>query len=192
MKKLVIIALVILVAISATINGVLAAVSDTVSVTATPAYISISVSPDTWTLNGITGSAVIEPSTTYYSNPLGDTSAPANPVVDGACTFTLTNTSTVSTDIVANWSDFTGAGDTMANSNSGSPAAATYGAASYVSGAAWPGGKVTVQSAASADMINNLGATTNKKFGFQIYTRTNIWTAANVMSGTITVTASLH
>lgn len=192
MRKLVITALVILVAISATINGVWAATSDTVSVTATPAYISMSVAPDTWTVNGITGSGVIEPSTTYYSNPLGDTTAPANPVVDGGCTFTLTNTSSVATDVVANWSNFTGVGDTMANSNTGSPAAATFGAASYITGAAWPGGKVTVKTAGSDDMINNLAATTNKKFGFQIYTRTNVWTAANVMSGTITITSSLH
>ena len=70
-----------------------------ITVTATPAYVSFSSAPTTWTLNGITGDSKIDVDTVYYANPLGDTTAPSATVADGECQFTWTNDSSVNINI---------------------------------------------------------------------------------------------
>ncbi len=75
MNKL-ILSLVLAVTLVVVPSTVALAATDTVTVTATPGYVAFTNAPNSWTLNGITGSSVINPNTTYYSNPLGDTTPP--------------------------------------------------------------------------------------------------------------------
>jgi hypothetical protein len=166
----------------------------TVTVTGTPAFVGISIAQSTWTINGIDGSGFIAPNTTYYSNATGasgDVTAPENPVVDGDCYFTMANTSTVATNIVANMADFSG-GDAMTNINTGyaNNGANTYGASTYISGAAWPAGVVILKSSASANMKAALAASTALKFGVAIKTQSGAWGSGSAMTSTITVTAT--
>jgi len=166
---------------------VLAATSATVTVNATPGYISMTVAPLSWDVNGITGSGVISTNTVYYSNPLGDTLIPSNPIVDGECLFTITNTASVATNITANWSDFAN-GDAMANSNTGNEGAATFGGYSWNSGdTTYAGNRTVAMTATSGYMHTNLAGTTNLKFGLTIRTQTNAWTSGTTMESTVTV-----
>jgi hypothetical protein len=168
----------------------MAATSAPITVTATPAYVALTVAPATWLLNGITGSGVINPSTTYYSNPLGDTVVPASPVVDADCQFTLTNTSTSITDMFCNWADFTGGNAAMTNVNGVTAGATSFAAWSYCTGmATYATSKVLCQSTGSAATKVSLAPTTNIKFGFQINTQTNAW--AGGASSTAVITVSL-
>lgn len=171
----------------------LAATSDDIVITATPSFISISIAQDTWTINGISGDSMIDKATTYYANPLGDVTAPSNPVVDGECYFTIANTSTVVTDITANLPTFVG-GDAMTNTNNGyaTNGANAFGASTYISGAAWPAGVVILKDAASAVMKASLAATTDLKFGVAIKTKSGDFGVGTAMTGTITVTATEH
>lgn len=174
----------------------LAASSDDITVTATPAYLSITVSPDTWAPNDIVGDGVtpkgsIAPDTVYYANPLGDATVPSDPVVDGECRFTLTNASTVATDVTINFPDHTG-GDASTNSNTGANGATTFGAYSYCTGMTYSTGKVVAQASGSDPMKENLAATTNIKFGLTYESQTNEWTSGTAMSSTVNVALSYY
>jgi len=167
---------------------VLAAPSVTVTVNATPAYLSLTIAPDTWDVNGITGSGVVGTNTTYYSNPLGDILVPSDPTVDGECRFTITNASTVATNITVNFADFVG-GDAITNGDTGSNGAATFGAYSWNSGDTTYATNRTIAKTAGSDyMHSNLAATTNIKFGLTLQTQTNAWTSGVLMQAVVTVT----
>ena len=123
------------------VGSAFAATTATVTVTATPSILSITQCP------GYLGSKLalstpvtkIVRNTTYYSNPLGDTTAPTGAaVVDGECRFTLTNNGDVNVDITINMTDL----GTMTNGEGGYTVngATSFGASAYVSGSAWPGG----------------------------------------------------
>ena len=167
----------------------LADTSQNVTVTGTPSYISIANAPATWTINDITGSGVIETTTTYYANLLGDTTIPSEPIVDGECNFTITNTSTVATDLVTNFPHFTG-GDAMQNSDDGTAGVGEFGAFSWVSGVNYSTGKVIAKNTASVDMIDGLAATTNIKWGLTVLTQTDVWASPDDMTSVVVVTAS--
>jgi hypothetical protein len=171
-----------------------AATTATITVTSTPAFIGISIAQNTWTVNGIDGAGFSVINTNYYSNATGatgDVTAPENPVVDGDCYFTMANTSTIPTNITANMVDFTG-GDASANINTGyaTNGAGTYGASTYISGAAWPAAAVILKSSASSAMKSSLAASTALKFGVAIKTQSGAWAAGTGMTSTITVTAT--
>jgi hypothetical protein len=174
------------------VAGALAA-TDTVEVTATPSYIAISNAPDTWTLNNATGSGtgVIEPATTYYSNPLGEETAPSATVLAGECLFTITNTSSVPTNVVVDIEDFTGGSDPMTNSNDGSNDAGIFGAYSWYEGMTYSS-KVVAETNASASAIlySNLGATTNLNWGMETLTQSDAWTGGTSSTATITITVT--
>jgi len=171
-----------------------AATSATVTVTATPSFISITIAQSTWTINGIDGSGKIAPNTTYYSNATGatgDVTPPSATVVDGECYFMVDNTSSVVTDLTTNMIHFTG-GDAMQNIDTGytTNGANAFGASTYISGAAWPGGAVILKNAASAAMKVDLAATTDLYFGVAIKTQSGAWSSGSNMTSTITVTAT--
>jgi len=173
-------------------SAVLAQLSQDVTVTATPAFISITNAPSTWTINGLTGgSGVILVNTTYYANPEagGNTTAPSSTVVDTECNFTITNTSSVAIDITVTWGSFTGGDATMTNSDAGTNGATTYGAYSWFSGDLYAN-KVIIQSSGSAVGKDGLAATTNIKWGAEILTRTGAWTGGTSSTSTLTVTAT--
>jgi hypothetical protein len=161
-----------------------------VTVNATPSFISFSSAPTDWVINGITGSGLIDENTTYYSNPLGDTTAPAGAnVVDGECYFTWTNDSTVDIDVTVNCGSFTGGDADMTNGNSGSNGASTYGAYSWYSGLAYAN-KVIVKSSGSSVLYTTSSPGEDKKWGAEIKTRTDTWTGSDTSSATMTITAT--
>lgn len=174
------------------VPSVFAATTATVAVTATPAFIGCTNSPGTWTLNDIVGDGVspkgtIAPDTIYYSNPLGDGTAPSDPVVDGECRFSLTNTSTIVTDMTILCSDFSGGSAAMTNSNDGSNGATAYGSYSYCTGMTYSTDKVICKASGSDATKSDLAATTNIKWGLYIETQTNAWTGGTSSTATITV-----
>lgn len=181
--------------LSLPVSQVFAATEDTVTVTATPAFISCSNAPGTWTLNDIVGDGVspkgtIAPDTMYYSNPLGDGTAPSATVVDGECRFTLTNTSTVTTDVFITVGDFSGGSANMTNSNDGSNGASSFGAHSYCTGmtlASW----VVCKASGSAVTKEDLAPTTDIKWGLGIETQTGAWAGGTSSTATITISLVL-
>ena len=164
----------------------------TVYVNATPYFLSFTIAPNNWGVNQTTGTPpAITPNTIYYSNPLGEMKVPSDPVVDGECWFTITNTSTVATDVTLNWADFTG-GDAMTNSNTGAAGATSFGGRAYFSGKTYSTQNTVVKTAASGIAYSNLGPTTNIKFGLTLWTQTNAWASSSNTSSLVTVTMSGH
>lgn len=167
----------------------LAATTAPVTISAVPAFIALSVAPDTWTINNATGSGsgVIAPDTIYYSNPLGETTSPSDPVVDGECYFTITNTATVVTDVFVNIPNFTGGNAAMTNSGTGSNGATAFGAYSYCTGMTYSSGKVIAKASASDAMKADLAATTNLKFGVMIETQSDAWAGGGASTSVMVV-----
>jgi len=170
---------------------VFAATSQNVTINATPAYISISNAPSTWILNGITGGGFVDVDTVYYSNPLGDTSAPSATVNDSVCRFTLTNDSTIAIDITFLVDDFLDGDCDMTNSDDGSNAATTFGAYSWFSGDAYAN-KTVIKQVASAVGIDALGTGVSPLWGAEIETRTDPWTGGTASHSNMTVTATAN
>jgi hypothetical protein len=196
MKRILAILTLIVVMALTFVMPAMAATTAIVTITATPSFIGISIAQNTWTINGIDGNSLVVENTTYYSKATGatgDVTAPNNPVVDGDCYFTMANTSTIVTDITANMADFTG-GDASTNINTGyaNSGANTYGASTYISGAAWPAGVVILKSSGSSAMKTSLAAATALKFGIAIKMQSGAWGSPTAMTSTVTVTAAAH
>ena len=167
------------------------AAAQEVAVTATPAFIGIANAPSTWAVNDVAGATgkSIAPDTVYYSNPLGDTTIPSDPVVDGECRFTITNSSSVITDLTVNFPSHAG-GDASTNSDLGSNAATSFGAYSYCTGMTYSTGKVIAKTTGSAVMKASLVALTNIKWGLTYESQSNAWTSGTNMTSTVTITAT--
>lgn len=166
---------------------ILAATSQEVEVTATPNYLAISNTPSTWTLNGITGSGVIDVDTVYYSNPLGDTTPPSATVADGECRFTITNSSTVNIDYFVNCGNFTGGDANMTNGDSGANGATSYGGYSWYSGLSYAS-KVQMDSSGSGALATGQSGA-SFKWGAEIETQTNAWAGGSSSTATMTISA---
>lgn len=187
MKRIIVALLLVLVMVVSLTIPAFADTSQDVTVTATPKYIAITNAPSDWTLNDITGSGKIDVDTVYYSNPGGDTTAPSATVIDDECRFTITNASTVATDVYVNIGDFSGGDANMTNSDSdGSNGATTYGAFSWHSGMTYAS-KVVAKTTGSAVLKDGLAATTNIKWGAEIETQTDAWTGGGASTATMTV-----
>ena len=186
MKRIVWVILVAAVLVLGNAVPALADTSENVTVTATPKYIAITNDPDTWTLNGITGTSVIEVDTVYYSNPLGDTTVPSATVATGECRFTMTNASTVATDMYVNIGDFSGGDANMTNSDDGSNGASSYGAYSWHNGMTYAS-KVVAKTTGSLVLKDGLVAETDMKWGVEIETQTGAWAGGGASTATMTV-----
>jgi len=174
------------------IGSVSAASSQDVTVTADPLFLSITNSPGTWTINGIGGgSGWINVNTTYYSNPLGDTTAPSATVLNTECYFTVTNAVGADTcDLTVTWGDFAGGSANMTNSNDGTNGVNTYGAYCWYEGMTYAN-KVIVKDSGSDKMYDaGLAAGSSLKWGVEIKTRTNAWTGGSASTSTLTITAT--
>jgi hypothetical protein len=192
MKKKLLISIILAVALLLIpVSGVFAATSQNVTVTATPAYIAIANAPSTWTINDVAGAGgkTIAVNTQYYSNPLGDTTVPSDPVVDGECRFTVTNTSSVAIDLTVNFPDHAN-GDASTNSNDGTNLLGTFGAYSYCTGMTYSSGKVLAKASGSSAMKSGLAATTNIKWGLAYKSQSNAWTSGTAMTSTVVITAT--
>jgi len=187
MKKLLAISLVVLISVWISAGSVQA--SD-VTITATPSLVAFDSSPSTWTLNGITGSGLIDENTKYYSNPLGDTTPPSATVADGECYFTWNNTSSVNITVTVNCGNFTGGDANMGNSNTGGNGATVYGGYSWVSGQTYATDKQIIKSSGSTAVYNTTSAGEDKKWGADILTRTDTWTGTSSSTATMSITAA--
>ena len=190
MKRLLISFILVIALAIVPVSGVLAATSQDVTVTAWPAYIAITNTPDTWTINGITGNGLIAWNTTYYSNPGGDNITPVGTVEVGECYFSVNNTGSVNATITVNFSDFTGAGDNMTNSNAGTNSDNTFGAWSYYEGIDYSA-KDFAKSTGSTAWSDNLTPGTPLGWGLEILTRQTEWTSTENMTSTVTITATV-
>jgi len=197
MKKTILAIMLALALVAIPISSALAATSADVEVTATPAFISISNAPGDWTVNGLTGNSLIAPATTYYSNPLGDTTSPTvGGAEDGECRFTVTNTSNVAIDLTVVFPDMKN-GDASANSDTGSGGVGTFGAKTYFTGQA-SGAWIVAKKAGSDVGYSDLAATTDIKWGLVYASQTNAFTMGDAMTNTVaganavTITATAH
>ena len=186
-KKIIIASLVLAVLLLSLVSTVVSATD--ITITATPSYVSFSSAPTTWTLNGITGDSKIDVNTTYYANPLGDTTAPSTTVADGECQFTWTNDSSVNINIYVDCGSFTGGDADMTNSGTGSNGATTYGAYAWYSGMTYAN-KVVVKSSGSSALYTTTTPGEDKKWGAEILTRTDAWTGGTSSTATMTITAT--
>ena len=187
MKRILFLVATALVAALLFITPIIAATSQDVTITAAPNYLSISNSPSTWTMNGITGTGLIDTNTTYYSNPLGDTTPPSATVVDAECRFTLTNSSGPPIDLYVNSGNFTGGDANMTNGNTGSNGATTYGAYSWYSGLSYAS-KVIMKLSGSSILYNEFNGA-SLKWGAEIKSQTNSWAGSSSSTATMTISA---
>ena len=193
MKKL-ILSLVISLGLLLSFGGnVLAATSQDVTVTANPDYLSITNSPESWTLNGITGEGFIFVNTIYYSNPLGDTNAPSATVLDGECRFTAHNPLGAETcDLTINISDFTGGDAVMLNSNDGTNGLFEFGGYCWYSGMTY-NDKVIMKTTGSDKMYSlGLAEDTDLLWGAEIKTRFSNWASQAPSTAIMTIIATAH
>lgn len=193
LKVLIPIALAITLAVGLSLPT-LAATTAVVTVTGTPSYVGIAIAPTTYTINSDnSGSSVMLINTTYYSNPLGGTTAPSSTIVDGECDFTITNTSSIVTDLTGNMSDGSGGSNPMTNVGGATPGAASYSAYAYWSGETLAS-IVLLKSSASTtgNFKGSLAANTNIKVGFKFSTQTGAWTGGTGSTYTLTITGTVH
>lgn len=160
-----------------------------VTVTASPNYIAISNAGGNWTINSLTGDSKVDPNTTYYSNPLGDTTAPSATVVDGECKWTITDTSSVRIDMKVTMTDFTG-GDASTNSGTGSNGATSYGAYAWYSGMTYSNKKVVKTSGSDTLYTSGSAGAGDIKWGVEVKTQSNAWGSGDDMTATLTITAT--
>jgi len=194
MKRLIVSCILAVALLLVPVAGALAATSQDVTVTATPAFISIANTPGTWDINDVDGGGgkTIAPDTIYYSNPVGDTTAPSATVVDGECRFTITNTSSVNIDIVINFPDHTG-GDASANSDLGTNDTAKFGAYSYTSYAGfntYATDKEIAKVTGSTALLTTSSAGDNFLWGLAYESQADAWASGDAMSSTIVITAT--
>lgn len=178
--------------VTSQVMPVSAATYQDVTITATPSYISITIDDNTFTLNEETGDSTIDADTIYYSNPLGDTSSPSSPVVDGECHFSITNDSTVNIDLTVDMEDFSGGDANMTNSETGSNGATSYGAYSYYSGLNPYSNKVIIKTngTGSDTLWSSSSPGDDIKIGFELETQSNAFAGGNPSTSTMKVTAT--
>lgn len=175
-------------------NVALAADHADVTVTAKAMFLSITNTPNTWTINGIVGSGTLAVNTIYWSNPQGETTTPtAGGVVANECQFNVSNGATATEcDLTLTMGAFTGGDTTMTNSDDGSNGATAYGAYGYYEGLAMAN-IVIIKSSGSDELYDaGLAAGASLNWGVQIETRTDAWTGAGASTATLTITATEH
>lgn len=186
MKKLLLGLVLALMLAALPVVPVSAEISEDITVTYTPAWLSITTTPTTWEINSITGDGKVRTATTYYTNPLGDTTAPSATVAVGECRFATTNDSNIAIDVTLNMSDFTGGSDPMTNSNAGTNEVGIYGAFGWYSGMTYAS-KVITKATGSDVLIDGQAALTAFDWGIELETQTDAWTGATESTGTLTI-----
>ena len=146
-----------------------------VTVTATPTYISISNTPTTEALGMLAANSTIWAIGT----------APADPLVDAGCTFTVTNNGNVAENIAITATDFAGGvGWTL-----GTPAQNVVRLKAGKSGDALETDMVTLTTSPQA-FISSLAGSATKKWEIKMETPTS-FTDGVTKTSTITLTATL-
>ena len=175
-------------------SALAADVSKDVTVKASPAILSIAVTPDTWDIDNTwpADATLVRRATTYYSNPKNGNSekvAPSSTVAANECGFTLTNDGQVRVDTTILMGDM----GSMLNGELGYTTSDVdkFGASFYVQGGTWPVGdpeilKKTVGGTAFISALDP-GAI---GFGIALKTQMNSFLAAAVLSSTVTIKAT--
>jgi len=168
--------------------GQVAAADQSITVTATGENLAFTFTGGNWTLN--TGNP-INANTNFYSNPLGETTAPSNPVEVTECLHTVTNTGNVAIDVTVKWASMTGTGDPWTNSDAGTNGSMTFGAKAQINGVNWSAAVVAKNAATYNTLISDLAAAGHNHavFGFLSPTA---FTDSNAKSASITLTATEH
>jgi hypothetical protein len=159
-----------------------AATTADVTITATPEYLSITVSnsPNTWAIG-----AIAEATTVYWT---ADTLVPAEPLVDGDMKETITNAGSVTSDVTVECADFTGgAGWTLSADET--PAADEVNLRAGITGMANLAAMIQVVNA-PAELIDSLAALGTKMFCLILETGT--FSDGDAKSGTLTLTIAKH
>ena len=164
-----------------------------ITITANPLFLSITNTPNTWTMNGLVNNKAVHTDTVYYSNPLGDTTAPPATVNDSSCRFTVTcSTNATTCDLTVIVGNFSGGGLAMTNSNDGSNGATTFGAYSWYSGMTYSNKVIAKDAGSTALYTTGLAADATLKWGMEIETRTDAATSGAASTSTATITATEH
>lgn len=146
---------------------VFAATTQDVAVNATPAYVSISNSPDNYSFG------VVKVSTNYST---------------GICYFNVTNGSTVATDVSISCDATWAGGVTWAHDDTGTPGSDT--AALYASDGDGTF-NVIVKNGTPNDIVNNKAASTNWDWELRLMAPT-VFTDGVLKTTTVTLTATAH
>jgi hypothetical protein len=184
----------------------IAATTAGITVTSTPQFLAITISPSAYNFTGTNGTGSsgaggqgVVPNNVYYSNPNGDTTAPTGAgALTGECDFTITNTSSVPTNMTVVAANFTAGSDqsTNINTSTGSttttPGTTSYEMASYFTGQATAAWIPCWNTTGGTISYSNLAATTNVTFGLIYKDQTNAWTGGTAGQFTVTVYVSAH
>lgn len=190
MKKLVISVVLAVALVIVPASGVLAADTATVTVTAVPSYIDISIDNTAWTLNGISGSGALDINTTYYSQASGDeTTTFGDPVTAVSAWHSVTNSSGINITLKSDMSNFANGTVPMTNGNGTAGANAFAAWVCEADGVAdWSTDKVVMQTSGSTIFWTSSSAGDDIKVGFGVQTQTGAWTDATSQESTITLT----
>lgn len=180
----------LIIGIMAPVLVVNAADYSNVTVTATPQYIAITNSQTTWTLNGITGNSVIQVNTTYYSNPLGDTTPPSATVDTDEGYFPIVNDSTVNINLIVDMENFSGGDANMSNSETGSNGATSYGAYSWYEGMTYSNKVVVKTNGTGSDTLwTSSSPGDDIDIGVEVKTQTDAWAGGDSSTATLKISA---
>lgn len=173
------------------------ALTQDVTVTATPSYISIANTPNTWTLNGVKGDGLIDIDDIYYAigaAGTADTTGPGETVLAADCRFALTDTSSVNITLKVTMEDFSGGSDPMANAESADNGEGTYSAYSYYVGMTYTDKKLVKEVANIGDVTAMYTSTTpggaDIGWAVQVETQTDAWSGGTSSTATLTITAA--
>lgn len=159
--------------------------SDTMASYAVPAQLDCVITTGDWTLNDITGNGKILHDTIYYSNPLGDTTAPSATVLATECFVNLDLSGTnVITNLFCTVGDYTG-GDAMVNSDTGSNGVGEFGAYAWYEGMTYAN-KVVAKSSGSDVLKASHPAATDLKCGMDITGQSDAFVSETQMENVIT------
>jgi len=158
----------------------LAATTAEVTVTATPEYVAMTNSEDTWAVGNVAES------TTYWWT--SDDLAPAEPFIDGDMNSTITNAGSVAMDVDIKVAAFTG-GVGWSISTDDSPGEDEVSLRAGITGTANEAAMVQVITT-DEELVSDLAAAATKKWCMELETGT--FTDGVAKSGTVTLTASKH
>lgn len=179
-RRLLAILIVASLAVGAFVVPMSAATSANVTVTATPTFIAMTLSENSWSLG-----AVLE-NTTYYWT--ADGLVAAEPLVDGDMKATITNTGSVDETFNIKCANFTGGvGWTMSTDNT--PGSNEVAIRAGVTGMANRAAMIQVITT-DTELIHTLAAAATKMMCLELLTGT--FTDGAAKSGTLTVTAVQH
>jgi len=182
MKRILVTSFLVMTLVMTTALPVFAGTTADVTITATPEYLSITVSnsPNTWAIG-----AIAEAATVYWTD---DSLVPAEPLVDGDMKETITNAGSVTSDVTVECANFTG-GVGWTLSADETPGANEVNLRAGITGMANLAAMIQVVNA-PAELIDSLAALGTKKFCLILETGT--FGDGVAKSGTLTLTIAKH